>query len=254
MKPPFHPQRHDLSSPPLVAAGDLGRGRVVDFVAGYPDHPLVGAVAGLAGVVEPLLSVALGLVLIPLPLFWSGWLVGLFRMETYGLLILLILLLAWFNGCFPHPATINQISPTPGEEPGLPWYLGLLALLLALAIVLAYAEPQTAAGSYPIRMGDWVKHHGVAWSLRHTGIPPKNVFFSGMAPDNSLVYYYFLHLSIASLDILRLGPANIHFSFVVVTVIASLSFALTLFCWRTSSSATNEPRVVPFSLLPLSAG
>ena len=65
-------------------------------------------------------------------------------------------------------------------------------------------------GSYPIQMGDWVKHHGVTWSLRHTGLPPTNVFFLGMAPGERLSYYYFLHLTIASLDIVRGGLSNIH--------------------------------------------
>lgn len=164
------------------------------------------------------LSLALGLLIVPLILFWGGWLVGFSRLETVGICLLFTLGLAWLN---------RRYGPESDRSPAMRldrWLIAILAIL-ALSIGLAYLQPETAAGSYPVQMGDWVKHYGVAWAVRHTGIPPTNLFFGGMAPAEKIHYYYLFHLAVASLDIIRGGPSNIHTSFVAMALVASLSFA-----------------------------
>ncbi|MCP4363589.1 MAG: hypothetical protein GY796_36785, partial [Chloroflexi bacterium] len=75
-----------------------------------------------------------------------------------------------------------------------------------------------------VQMEDWQKHYGVAYALRNTGIPPASMFFYGMFPDEQLVYYYFLHLSGATLDLLPGGAPFLHKGFVMAILLAALSF------------------------------
>jgi len=128
------------------------------------------------------LSLGLGLVIVPLLLFWTGWLFGFSRLETFVASTLFILLTAWLNSRYPYRPTEQVSSSQPqarSDRSRFDWFWLIVLFLLTIAILLAYTEGQTELGSYPIQMGDWVKHHGVTWSLRHTGIPPTNVFFWG---------------------------------------------------------------------------
>ena len=187
-----------------------------------------------------LTGAGLGLVVSPLLLFWAGWLFGFSRLETFAVCLLFIWLLAWLNSRFPAPGHLPPADLSPPETDIAPaarqkqaylnraarsWWLIATLVGLAAVIVLAYTEGRTELGSYPIQMGDWVKHHGVTWSLRRTGLPPANVFFAGMAPDEKLSYYYFFHLTAASLDIMRGGASNVHASFVTAAVLASVCLA-----------------------------
>jgi hypothetical protein len=95
----------------------------------------------------------------------------------------------------------------------------------ALGVFLSYLEVETANGFYPVQMEDWQKHYGVAFALRETGIPPTSPFFYGLFPEEKLIYYYFLHLNAATLDLLQGSGPALHYAFVTIILLASLAFS-----------------------------
>jgi len=217
---------------PIATGGGLA---LLTLLPGMQLVRWLGLWLGWRDVKSVVLSIALGLVVMPLLLFWSGW---LFEVSRFGIIVvsvIFVLLLAWLNSY----STAEQRTVQPPKPFEINWLVVVVLLLLAASIILAYTEGETGLGSYPIQMGDWVKHHGVTWSLRHTGIPPTDMFFTGMAPDKMLSYYYFFHLTTASLDILRGGPANVQAMFVLMAVVASLCFALVFF-WLARVLLQNE--------------
>jgi hypothetical protein len=209
--------------PPLSIVGGLA---LLTLLPGMQLTHWLGLWHGWQSIKSMVLSIALGLVVSPLLLFWSGWLFGMSRLETLLVPVLFIVLMGWVNSRFQF----ESLQATGRGPFKVNWPIVAILLLLAASIILVYTEGETGLGSYPIQMGDWVKHHGVTWSLRHTGVPPADMFFTGMAPDETLSYYYFFHLTAASLDILHGGPANVSGMFVVMAVVASLCFAL-IFYW-----------------------
>lgn len=202
---------------PIATVGAL---TLLTLLPGMQLARWLGLWRGWQNVQSFVLSIALGLVISPLLLFWLGWLFELSRGEILVVIGILVIGMAGVNSRYP-----SRGPETTPESVKMNWAVVLVLVLLAVGIALAYTEGETGAGSYPIQMGDWVKHHGVTWSLRHTGIPPRDMFFAGMAPDKSLAYYYFMHLTTAALDILNGGPANVNSAFLIVALAASLCFA-----------------------------
>ncbi|MDM8520437.1 hypothetical protein QUF64_10350 [Anaerolineales bacterium HSG6] len=166
-----------------------------------------------------LLSVTCGMLTTPLFIYWTGLLFGFTRLTI--LLILPLYILGLTMLALKQPLS-NQ-PPRINLKTGLP-IIGLI-LLTALGVFLAYFELETSQGYYPVQMEDWQKHYGVAYALRHTGIPPSSPFFYGMYPDEPLIYYYFLHLNGATLDLLAGGESHLHATFVCMIVLASLTFS-----------------------------
>ena len=176
------------------------------------------------------LSTALGLVTSPIVIYWSSLLFGFNRWTVLIVFTLYILAMA---------AWVSYRPPDMGDEPppidldGASLWTRLVIVLLmgitAVGVYLAYFELETPQGYYPVQMEDWQKHYGVAFALRYTGVPPTSMFFYGMFPDEPLVYYYFLHLNGATLDLLQSGPPFLHQTFVTVIVLASLSFSSIFF-------------------------
>ena len=172
------------------------------------------------------ISIALGMVTSPVLIYWGGLLFGLSRP-------MLLLLLPLYNislaaGVEYRAAGRSSTIETGSESKASSgsWVLvGLLMGVSALGVALAYFELETGRGFYPVRMEDWQKHYGVAFALRYTGIPPTSMFFYGMFPDEQLVYYYFLHLNGAALDLLQNAGPFLHHSFVIIIVLASLTFS-----------------------------
>ena len=175
------------------------------------------------------LSMALGMVTAPLLIYWSSLLFGFSR----GVLLIvfpvyILLLAAWVSrrdGAESHSADPTSLEPLPESTRRGWWIAAALIGFTALGVFLAYFELETAQGYYPVQMEDWQKHYGVAFALRYTGIPPTSMFFYGMFPHAELVYYYFLHLNAATLDLLQRGEPFLHHAFVTVIVLASLSFS-----------------------------
>ncbi|RME72352.1 MAG: hypothetical protein D6784_13665, partial [Chloroflexi bacterium] len=166
-----------------------------------------------------ILSLAFGVSIVPLLIFWTGWLEGLSKISISLTLVLATTIGALFNHYFP----LSSQKLPRGVKKIPPIVIGTSAIIV-LSIILAYLEPRTDAGSYPVEMGDWIKHHGVAWSLRETGIPPKNIFFAGPEPDSPLTYYYFTHLNVAALDWLSNNPININTAFIIIAILSAFSF------------------------------
>ncbi|NJN99309.1 MAG: hypothetical protein HC875_37045 [Anaerolineales bacterium] len=173
-----------------------------------------------------ILGTALGLLVAPLFIYWTSLLFGFTRLLVFIIPALLALGLAWLNDW-------RRLEP----RPALPLassrrqylVLGLLLLMLLVCLVIPYIEGHTSAGVYPVEMADWFKHYGVSWSLRHTGVPPADVFFYGDPNRGKLSYYYFFHLTTASLDLLHGGESAIYFSFVILTLTAAFSFVLVFY-------------------------
>jgi hypothetical protein len=180
------------------------------------------------------LSVTLGLVTSPILIYWSSL---LFSFSRGLLLIVFPLYIIVLAGWVSRNDTIDRagqdkliVSDGPPDSP--PWGWLIAALLIgftALGVFLAYFELETVNGFYPVQMEDWQKHYGVVFALRYTGIPPTSMFFYGMFPQEKLVYYYFLHLNGATLDLLQSGEPFLHNAFVTVIVLASLCFSSIFF-------------------------
>jgi len=172
------------------------------------------------------LSLVLGLVTSPIVIYWGSLLFGFSRGLLLVLFPLYIIVLAgWVSRRDLSP---EQSAPEPKDSSQTGWIVA--ALLIGFAVlgpVLAYFELETAQGYYPVQMEDWQKHYGVAFALRHTGVPPISPFFYGMFPDEQLVYYYFLHLTGAALDLLQSGGPYLHQAFVSAILLAALSFGCT---------------------------
>ena len=183
------------------------------------------------------LSVVLGLVTSPLLTYWVALLLGFNRwLLLLVFSIYSLALAAWVSRSdAAEPAVPNEVNEATGPDqpddssPRLWLIAGLLIVFTALGVFLAYFELETAQGYYPVQMEDWQKHAGVAFALRETGVPPTSPFFYGMFPDDQLVYYYMLHLNGATLDLLQGGGRYLHEAFVLVIVLASLSFSSMFF-------------------------
>ncbi len=181
------------------------------------------------------LSVALGMVTSPILIYWSSLLFGFSRGVLLVVFPVYIIILAgWLGRDGSTPESTGRDEPTSPDEPAdssrLGWVIAALLIgFTALGVFLAYFELETAQGFYPVQMEDWQKHYGVAFALRYTGIPPTSMFFYGMFPNETLIYYYFLHLNGATLDLLQSGGPFLHNAFVTTIVLASLSFGCVFF-------------------------
>jgi hypothetical protein len=180
------------------------------------------------------LSVVLGLVTSPLLTYWVALLLGFNRWVLLVVFsIYSLALAAWVSHSDAARPMIQNAAAAPDQPDDSSsrlWLItGLLIAFTALGVFLAYFELETAQGYYPVQMEDWQKHVGVAFALRETGIPPTSPFFYGMFPDDQLVYYYMLHLNGATLDLLQGGGRYLHEAFVLVIVLASLSFSSMFF-------------------------
>lgn len=174
-------------------------------------------------------SVVLGMVTSPILIYWSSLLFGLSRWLLLIVFPLYIVALAaWVSRNDPTPPPFPPAEPADAT-PRTWWVAALLIGVTALGVFLAYFELETAQGYYPVQMEDWQKHYGVAFALRYTGIPPTSMFFYGMFPHDELVYYYFLHLNGAALDLLHSGGPMLHHTFVIFIVLASLGFSSVFF-------------------------
>lgn len=180
-------------------------------------------------------GLALGLATSPILIYWSGLLFGLSRWLLLLLFPLYILALAALAGrAQPDPADPGSAEQLPDQIHNIittrSWLIAALLIgFTTLGVFLSYSELETAQGYYPVQMEDWQKHYGVAFALRQTGIPPASPFFYGMFPDEPLVYYYFLHLSGAALDLIQGGGPFLHGAFVTVILIAAVSFGTLFF-------------------------
>jgi hypothetical protein len=170
-----------------------------------------------------ILSVAGGLLLVPIFLHWASLVFGFSRPVAFVTLALLTIGLAGLNDFRPIDQRLPQRLCDTRRQYIL---LTLLMLGLLIALIIPYIEGQTAAGVYPVEMADWFKHYGVSWSIRHTGVPPADIFFYGDPTRGKLSYYYFFHLTVATLDLLHGGPSSIYFSFVILSLTGAITFVL----------------------------
>jgi hypothetical protein len=176
------------------------------------------------------LSMALGAVTSPILIYWSSLLFGFSRGLVLLVLSLSIVVVAGWasrNDAVDESKPGQSIAPDePADSSSRIWFVAALLIgFTALGVFLAYFELDTRQGYYPVQMEDWQKHYGVAFALRYTGVPPTSMFFYGMFPNEKLVYYYFLHLNGATLDLLQSGRPFLHAAFVIVIVLASLNFS-----------------------------
>lgn len=173
-----------------------------------------------------ILSVASGLLIVPIFLHWVSLVFGFNRLVLFITLALLTIGLAGLNALRPvepHPSL--RLCDTRRQY----ILFACLLFVLLIALIIPYIEGQTAAGVYPVEMADWFKHYGVSWSIRHTGVPPADIFFYGDPTRGKLSYYYFFHLTVAALDLLHAGQSSIYFSFVTLTLTAAISFVLVFY-------------------------
>lgn len=172
------------------------------------------------------LAAASGLLTSPVAIYLASLVFGFNRPLLFVIPLALALGLAWLNDRRPLPS--RPPEPLVGRRrQGL--LLGALLAILGLALLLPYLEGRGPAGLYPVEMADWFKHYGVAWSIRHTGLPPADIFFYGDPNRGPLSYYYFFHLTTAALDALHGGPSSIYISFVLLTLVVTLCLALLLY-------------------------
>ena len=167
-----------------------------------------------------ILSTASGLLFAPIVGYWVSISVGFDRWPILAALVLFSLVGAWVNAKWPNAG--RQGEPLCQSR----WHyacFGVLLTMLSLGILLTYIEGHSSAGVYPVEMGDWFKHYGVAWSIRNTGVPPVDVFFYGDPSRERLSYYYFYHLSVAILDLLHGGESSIYHASVVMVLATALS-------------------------------
>ncbi len=170
-----------------------------------------------------ILSVATGLLVSPIVVYWASLVFGFSRLVSLAALVLFILGMAW----------LNNLKPVDGPSPSKLFdtrrqriLFGVLLLVLTAGIIVPYIRGYTSAGVYPVEMADWFKHYGVSWAIRHTGVPPVDIFFYGDPSRQRLSYYYFFHLTVATLDVLHGGESSIYLSFVLLTLAGSVSFVL----------------------------
>ncbi|GIK40590.1 MAG: hypothetical protein BroJett011_44230 [Chloroflexota bacterium] len=187
---------------------------------------LVGLFAAWRETRSLVLSIASGVLLTPIFLHWASLLFGFNRPLVFATLVGLTLGLAWLNDLWPT----TQPSPLRLCDTRRQYiFLALLLLILLAALIVPYIEGRTSAGVYPVEMADWFKHYGVSWSIRYTGVPPADIFFYGDPARGKLAYYYFFHLTAATLDLLHSGPSSIYFSFVLLTLTVAVTFVLVFY-------------------------
>ncbi len=168
-----------------------------------------------------ILAVAAGILGSPVVVYWASKFLGFNRPVVFLALFLFIIGLAGLNRWRP----VAGRNPKPLLDTRRQYVLlSLLLAGLAVGIVIPYVRGYTAAGVYPVEMADWFKHYGVSWSIRYTGVPPVDIFFYGDPARGRLSYYYFFHLTVATLDLLHSGPSSIYLSFAILTLATSLSF------------------------------
>ncbi len=210
---------------PLAVWGGLA---LVTVLPGAQLARWLGLYAGRWNFEAVVLSVTLGLVTSPLLIYWGSLLFGYQRWLLLALFSVYILALAAYVS--PQHTPLSGAATESSDSSRATWLMAALLIgFAALGVFLAYFELNTAAGYYPVQMEDWQKHYGVAFALRYTGVPPTSPFFYGMFPNDTLVYYYFLHLTAATLDLLQSGGPFLHNSFVLVIVLASLCFSSSFF-------------------------
>ena len=172
------------------------------------------------------MSAASGLLIVPIFLHWASLVFGFNRPVAFVTLALLTIGLAWLNDMRP----VEQRPPLRLCDTRRQYILlSSLMLVLIAAILVPYIEGHTSAGVYPVEMADWFKHYGVSWSIRHTGLPPADIFFYGDPSRGKLAYYYFFHLTVATLDLLHGGEFSIYLSFVILALTAAVSFVLVFY-------------------------
>ncbi|PWH19223.1 MAG: hypothetical protein DDG58_05210 [Ardenticatenia bacterium] len=186
------------------------------------------------------LSAAAGLVITPSWLHWVGLGLGFNRWTVLGATVVLNLALGVLNVIFP--AGVRRRGSLVENRKQRVAFAAML-LVLAVAVIIPYVEWHTEAGVYPVEMGDWFKHYGVAWSIRHTGVPPINVFFNY---QGTLVYYYFYHLMVATLNLLTGDISSIHLSFTIWVVLVAITFAL--LCYLLARRVFGQASVALWSL------
>lgn len=215
---------------PVAPVGTVGGLMLLIFLPGAQLTRWLGLTRGGWTFKNIVFSTALGLVTSPILIYWSSLLFGFNHWTVLVVFSLYILALAaWVSFRLPE---IADEAPPIGLNGASRWTRLVIVLLMgitAVGVYLAYFELETPQGYYPVQMEDWQKHFGVAFALRYTGIPPTSMFFYGMFPNEPLIYYYFLHLNGATLDLLQSGSPFLHQTFVTVIVLASLSFSSVLF-------------------------
>jgi len=173
-----------------------------------------------------ILSVVCGLLVSPVVVYWGSAAFGFSRLTAIGALIVLSVGLAALN----HARPLAGRSPAPLCQTRRQYALfGVMMLVFCIGIVVPYLEPRTQAGVYPVEMADWFKHYGVSWSIRYTGVPPVDIFFYGNPARERLSYYYFFHLTAATLDILHGGESSIYLSLALLVLTAAASCVLTFY-------------------------
>jgi hypothetical protein len=220
-----------LTLSPFVPVAMVGGVALLTLLPGLQLTRWLGLAQGHGRFRTIAFSLALGLVTSPILIYWSSLLFGYHRWLLLLLFPLYILALAaWLSRAQPHSQPNPPVSAEVGASSHRLWLVASLLIgFILLGVFLAYFELETAQGFYPVQMEDWQKHYGVAFALRHTGIPPTSMFFYGMFPDEPLVYYYFLHLTGATLDLLQGGPSSLHYAFVTVILLAAFSFGTVFF-------------------------
>ena len=173
-----------------------------------------------------ILSVASGLLIMPIFLHWAGLAFGFSRPVAFAVPLLLTIALAGLNTLRPTAGR----SPKPLFESRRQYVLfGVLMLVLVVGIIVPYVRGYTPAGVYPVEMGDWFKHYGVSWSIRHTGVPPVDIFFYGDPAQERMSYYYYFHLTAATLDYLHGGASSVYHSIIILVITATVSFLLVFY-------------------------
>jgi hypothetical protein len=218
-----------LTFAPLTPVAILGGAALLTILPGAQLARWLGLYQGRWTFEAVALSLTLGMVTSPLLIYWNSLLFGFQRELLLVIFALYIIILA---GYLARHDTLPNTSPLSIIHYPLSiinYQAVLLIGLTAVGVYLAYFEVETAQGYYPVQMEDWQKHYGVAFALRQTGVPPTSMFFYGLFPNDPLVYYYFLHLNGAALDLWQSGPPALHHTFVVFIVLASLCFSSIFF-------------------------
>jgi hypothetical protein len=140
-----------------------------------------------------ILALAAGVLTAPVVVYWVSKAVGFNRPAIFIAITVFIIGLAWLNN--RQPVTKYPAIPI-FETHRQSIFFGLLTALLMVGIVAPLFRGHAGGGVYPVEMADWFKHFGVSWSIRHTGVPPVDIFFFGDPARGRLSYLGLTQLTV----------------------------------------------------------
>lgn len=169
-----------------------------------------------------LIALGLSLTLAPVVVYWTGLALGFHLLPATLALAGVGLLLGVLARIRP-PASPATLAPLFTARRHWLLFAGLLAVLAAI-VAIPYVQVTQRGTLIEPTMSDWYKHYTVTWLIEQTGLPPKNLLYPPWR-DRPFVYYYFFHITVATLRLLSGGALSVLATFAIATVATALLLA-----------------------------